>query len=166
MPKKEIHQYFGASLSPAALCCTGILTRLWDSQVLLKIPEKRHLARNMCLISQRSSRQLAGQSPPNRCNPPDLRPSHGVLSSLISQTPSWHSTLCHCGKYFHLRRDLKLWHLSAVAISVWLLCVSLMSAVRPVSNRKNNSWIILIHPDVSGWVRGDKAPGGFFQADL
>lgn len=164
--KKEIHQYFGASLSPAAPRRTGILPRLRDFQVLLKIPEKRHLARNISLISARSSRQLAGQSSSNRCNPPDLRPSHGVLSSLISRTPSWRSSLCHCGKYFHLRRDPKLWRLSAVAIGVWLLCVSLRSAAHPVTNRKNNSWIFLIHPDVSGWGRCDESPGGCFQADL
>lgn len=39
-----------------------------------------------------------------------------------------------------------------------------MSAVRPVSNGKNNGWIILIHPDVSGWGRCDESPGGGFQA--
>lgn len=33
-----------------------------------------------------------------------------------------------------------------------------------VSNRKNNSWIILIHPDVSDWVRCDDSPGGCLQA--
>lgn len=133
--KKYTHQYFGASLSPAAPHRTGILPRLRDYQVLLKIPEKRHLVRNMSLISQRSSRQLAGRSLSNWCNPPDLRPSHDVLSALISWTPAWHSSLCHSGKYFHVRWDPQLWRLSAVAISVWLLRISLLSAVRPASRQ-------------------------------
>lgn len=120
-----MNQYFGFSVSAAAPRHTGILPRRRDFQVLLKIPEKRHLARNMSLISQRSSRQLAGQSPSNWCNPPDLRPSHGVLSSLISRTQvdapvvRWHP---------------RLWFFSAVTVSVWLLCITPLSAGRPESH--------------------------------
>lgn len=104
-PKKKkvkfINIFFGARLSPAAPRRTGILPWLWDSQVLLKnsrekTPGKKYVF-NFTEVKLPISRPIPRLTD---VIPPDLRPSHGVLSSLISRSPGWRSSLWRFGKHF------------------------------------------------------------------